>query len=65
MLGFWDEACHSFEEAQKIDFDEDILMLLKEIKPKVFYYAIVNLLRYAQYTFVCLQGRTKFVIWPK
>lgn len=34
LLGFWDEACHSFEEAQKIDFDEDILMLLKDIKPK-------------------------------
>jgi len=34
LLGLWDEACHSFEEAQKIDFDEDILDLLKDIKPK-------------------------------
>nr|CAB3266625.1 putative protein FAM10A4 [Phallusia mammillata] len=34
LLGNWDEASHDFEVAQKIDFDEEIYELLKEIKPK-------------------------------
>ncbi|XP_076809969.1 putative protein FAM10A4 [Clavelina lepadiformis] len=34
LLGNWDEACHNFEVAQKIDYDDDIHDLLREIKPK-------------------------------
>jgi len=33
-LGKWDEACRSFEEAQKIDFDDEICELIREVKPK-------------------------------
>uniref|UniRef100_F6YI57 Hsp70-interacting protein N-terminal domain-containing protein n=1 Tax=Ciona intestinalis TaxID=7719 RepID=F6YI57_CIOIN len=34
FLGNWAEACHNFEVAQKIDYDDEIHDLLKEIKPK-------------------------------
>uniref|UniRef100_H2ZQB0 Hsp70-interacting protein N-terminal domain-containing protein n=1 Tax=Ciona savignyi TaxID=51511 RepID=H2ZQB0_CIOSA len=34
LLGKWEESCHNFEVAQKIDYDDEIHDLLKEIKPK-------------------------------
>jgi len=35
LLGHWDEACHDFEVSQKIDYDDEIYEVLKEVKPKV------------------------------
>jgi len=34
MLGKWDDACLNFETAQKIDYDDGIAELIRDIKPK-------------------------------
>lgn len=34
LLGKWEEAAKNFQTASKLDFDEDVTLWLKEIKPK-------------------------------
>lgn len=33
LLGKWDDACRHFEEAQKIDYDDEMVELIRDIKP--------------------------------
>lgn len=44
LLGKWDLACKHFQEAQKIDYDGDIAMIIKEIQPKATKLREYNLL---------------------
>lgn len=41
LLGNWEEAGNDLQKASKLDFDEDVTVWLKEIKPKVCVYVCV------------------------
>ena len=46
LLGHWEEATKDLQMASKLDYDDDVIAWMKEIKPKVVKIAAVDYCRF-------------------